>query len=425
MSTAATGEQGHKALAAIVFTDVVGFARHAHDNEQRALADLQRDIEILKSICARTNGTVLKTMGDGILMRFPTAHEAMQCALEIQRVLHEQAKSLDPRDVLWHRIGVHLGDVVVTADDVYGDGVNVAARLQAEAGPGTILFSRTVYDVVKNKLKLNAKYLGPRQLKGITEPIPTWEVPALAKQELDKRHEALAAMNMPPVRDAQASGRATRAIMLTFLAILLAGVAGAMMFLSMSSNKLKSLPPRSKTLTINRPNGERNPPVSVAPPPETKDDSTDPLDDKDLFDRLQPLFAQDAFSDMAQVVQESRFADSQAGKDLIDRYQTLENFMVWLDKQIDLATEQAPIQVSMDPDTKGPVSVYRVTPGMVEVKGEQGTISRPLRSLSKAETCAIASAILNGPGEIDESSRALVANSIDWMTADAARYQTP
>ena len=136
-------------------------------------------------------------MGDGMLMRFPSANQALACALEVQRVLHEQSKRLEHRDVLAHRIGVHLGDVVTTQNDVYGDGVNVAARLQAEAKPGSVYISRTVYDVVKGKMKFPAICVGPRHLKGISEPVVVWEIPAIQRQELEKRNEALSAFNFP------------------------------------------------------------------------------------------------------------------------------------------------------------------------------------------------------------------------------------
>ncbi len=90
---------------------------------------------------------------------------------------------------------------------MYGDGVNVAARLQAEAKPGSIYLSRTVYDVVKGKMRLPAIYIGPRHLKGITEPVAVWEVPALGRQELDKRQDALMAMNPMNLRmDLRGSG---------------------------------------------------------------------------------------------------------------------------------------------------------------------------------------------------------------------------
>ncbi len=184
-------------LAAIVFTDVVGFSRLASQNEARVYVALQRDMAVMTGLCRSHGGQVLNTMGDGMLMCFTSAVDAMSCAVEVQRTLHAQSQSLPVTDVLHHRIGVHLGDIILKGDNVFGDGVNVAARLQTEARPDSVCFSSTVYEVVKNKLKFDAKYVGKRQLKNLGEPVQVWEVPpiteATARAQAERLEHAVAA----------------------------------------------------------------------------------------------------------------------------------------------------------------------------------------------------------------------------------------
>lgn len=167
---------GQRALAAIVFTDVVGFSARMQTNEMRTLRLVQRDFEVIQDLATQNGGTVLKSTGDGQLLHFTSAVHAVACALAMQRHFAEQAKQLPPKEVLVHRVGIHLGDVFVTEKDVMGDGVNIAARLQAEAEPGGICISQTVYDVVKSKLALQVTSLGPRDLKNITESIPVYKL---------------------------------------------------------------------------------------------------------------------------------------------------------------------------------------------------------------------------------------------------------
>jgi len=168
-------------LAAIVFTDVVGFSKLASQNEGRVYVALQRDMGVMTNLCRAHGGQVLNTMGDGMLLCFASAVDAMSCATEIQQTLYNQSHTLPATEVLHHRIGVHLGDVIMNGDNVFGDGVNVAARLQALAKPDAVCFSHTVYEIVKNKLRIDAKYLGPRQLKNLGEPVRVWQVAPLGE----------------------------------------------------------------------------------------------------------------------------------------------------------------------------------------------------------------------------------------------------
>jgi class 3 adenylate cyclase len=167
---------GQRLLAAIVFTDVVSFSARMQAEEVATLELLERDFAVMRKTCEKYSGSVLKTTGDGLLLYFTSAVNAVSYAQKMQRSFAERART-DPADEsLTHRVGIHLGDVFVNNDDVMGDGVNIAARLQSQAEPGGICISQTVYDVVKNKLELDVVKLEPRELKNISESITMYRV---------------------------------------------------------------------------------------------------------------------------------------------------------------------------------------------------------------------------------------------------------
>jgi len=167
---------GQRSLAAIVFTDVVSFSARMQADEESTLRLLRRDFDEMRTICVQHHGSVLKSTGDGLLLYFSSAVQAVACALAMQRAFAEQLKNRPASESLTHRVGIHLGDVFVNDQDVMGDGVNIAARLQAEAEPGGICISQTVYDVVRNKLALHVTRLGPRELKNISQAIPIYKL---------------------------------------------------------------------------------------------------------------------------------------------------------------------------------------------------------------------------------------------------------
>lgn len=168
--------RGQRVLAAIVFTDGVSFSARMAVDEENTLRILQRDLELMARLCQEREGQVLKTTGDGLMMYFTSAVQAVECAVEIQQAIAQAASDLPPQDVMAHRIGIHLGDVFFSETDVMGSGVNIAARLQTKADPGGICISQTVYDVVKNQLDLKTTYLGPQELKNIRDPIPVYQI---------------------------------------------------------------------------------------------------------------------------------------------------------------------------------------------------------------------------------------------------------
>jgi class 3 adenylate cyclase len=186
---------GQRTLAAIVFTDVVGFSAHMQKDEETTLMLLNQDFETMRELCTQHEGSVLKTTGDGLLLHFASAVQAVACALAIQRAFAERSKERPADKNLMHRVGIHLGDVFVDKKDVMGDGVNIAARLQAEAEPGGICISQTVYHVVRNKLALHVTRLGPRELKNISESIPIYKL-LLKAQSIEE-----AAKSKPPPDD--------------------------------------------------------------------------------------------------------------------------------------------------------------------------------------------------------------------------------
>jgi TolB-like protein len=159
-------------LAAILAADVVGYSRLIEQDEAGTLAALwDRRRSILNPLVALHKGRIVKVMGDGVLVEFASAVNAVQCAVELQQKMAEANIGLDPERAIVLRVGVNLGDVAVENGDLYGEGVNIAARLEAIASPGSTCISGTVYDQVKGKLNLEFEDFGRQQLKNITEPV--------------------------------------------------------------------------------------------------------------------------------------------------------------------------------------------------------------------------------------------------------------
>ena len=163
-------------LAAILHADVVGFSRLMGENEagtHRALGELRC---VLDPLIAAHGGRIVGTAGDSLLADFSSVVDALGCAVEMQRASREINDPLPPERRLELRIGVNLGDVIVDGDDIFGDGVNIAARLEALAQPGTVCISQTVYDQVRNKLDLDYRPLGAHRVKNIAQPIRAYAV---------------------------------------------------------------------------------------------------------------------------------------------------------------------------------------------------------------------------------------------------------
>jgi adenylate cyclase len=163
-------------LAAILHTDVAGFSRLMGEDEagtHQALGELRRAVDPL---IAAHNGRIVGTAGDSVLADFSSVVDALNCAVEMQRASRAINDPIPPERRLELRIGVNLGDVIVDGDNIFGDGINIAVRLEALAQPGTICISQTVYDQVKNKLDLDYRPLGGHRVKNIAEPVRAYAV---------------------------------------------------------------------------------------------------------------------------------------------------------------------------------------------------------------------------------------------------------
>src|SRR5262249_33620390 len=139
-------------LAAIMFTDMVSYSALAQRNEALALELLEEHRRIVREILPKHDGREVKTTGDGYLIELSSALAAVQCAIEIRRALAERTQEQPPARQVRIRIGLHLGDIVRSDGDVYGDGVNIAARIEPLAEPGGICVSRAIWEQVQNKV---------------------------------------------------------------------------------------------------------------------------------------------------------------------------------------------------------------------------------------------------------------------------------
>ncbi|QIG50972.1 adenylate/guanylate cyclase domain-containing protein [Nordella sp. HKS 07] len=170
-------ERVQRRLAAILAADVVGYSRLMEQDEAGTLAALKdRRSNILTPLVAHHDGRIVKFMGDGELLEFGSAVNAVACAVELQNRMGSANDRLPEKRQIVLRIGINLGDVIVEGSDLYGDGVNVAARLQTMAGPEDIYVSGSVYEQVKRKLDLEFDDLGPQTIKNIAEPVAVYRV---------------------------------------------------------------------------------------------------------------------------------------------------------------------------------------------------------------------------------------------------------
>ena len=166
-------------LAAILAADVVGYSRLMGTDEEGTLARLKSlHREVFEPKTQEHHGHIVKTTGDGILMEFPSVVEAVQCAVEVQQGIAEHNAKLPKEQRLEFRAGVNLGDVIIEGGDIYGDGVNVAARLESMAEPGGVCVSGTVYEHVRDKLPHWFADLGEQQVKNIARPIHVYALKA-------------------------------------------------------------------------------------------------------------------------------------------------------------------------------------------------------------------------------------------------------
>lgn len=163
-------------LAAILAADAVGYSRMMAADEERTMKILSAHRSVIDGIIEFHEGRIINTAGDSVLAEFASPTQAVRCAVEIQDALKTRNDTLPEGDRMHFRIGVNLGDVMVKGDDLLGDGVNVAARLEGIAEPGNIYVSSSVYDQIAGKLDLGFVDLGEQSLKNIDRPIRTYRV---------------------------------------------------------------------------------------------------------------------------------------------------------------------------------------------------------------------------------------------------------
>ncbi len=164
-------------LAAILIADVAGYSRLSQIDEEGTRAHFQSDLSgIFEPSIAEHHGRLVKTMGDGLLVEFHSVVDALRCAVQVQRQKASRNAVVPPEQRLDFRIGVNLGDIIVEGEDIHGDGVNIAHRIQALAEPCGIAISGTAYDQVKSKLPVGFVALGEQKVKSIAEPIRVYRV---------------------------------------------------------------------------------------------------------------------------------------------------------------------------------------------------------------------------------------------------------
>jgi adenylate cyclase len=163
-------------LAAILHADVAGFSRLMGEDEAGTHQALNKLRSAVDPLIAAHGGRVVGTAGDSLLADFSSVVDSLNCAVEMQRASRAVNDPLSPERRLEWRIGVNLGDVIVDGDNIFGDGVNIAARLEALAQPGTVCISQTVYDQVRNKLDLDYRPLGRHRVKNIADPVRAYAV---------------------------------------------------------------------------------------------------------------------------------------------------------------------------------------------------------------------------------------------------------
>jgi class 3 adenylate cyclase/pimeloyl-ACP methyl ester carboxylesterase len=168
-------EREERRLAAILAADMVGYSRLMEADERGTIARQKAHrTELTDPKIAEHHGRIVKTTGDGMLVEFASVVDAVECAVAIQRAMAAREADVSETNRIRYRVGVNLGDIVIDADDIFGDGVNVAARLEASAEPGGIRVSDVVHQSIEGKLDLAFDDLGAQTFKNITKPVHVW-----------------------------------------------------------------------------------------------------------------------------------------------------------------------------------------------------------------------------------------------------------
>ena len=174
-------EHQSRKLAAILAADIAGYSALMGADEPRTVRDLKGHQAIVLPMLAEHGGRIIDTAGDGILAEFASVVNALECAVAIQKRMAERNATVEPERRMQFRIGVNLGDVIYDEARIYGDGINIAARLEGIAEPGGVFISRQVYDQVDGKVALSFRKLGPQTLKNIVKPVEVFAVDGIGE----------------------------------------------------------------------------------------------------------------------------------------------------------------------------------------------------------------------------------------------------
>ena len=209
-------------LTTIFSADVQGYTRLMEADEEGTLATLKDYRDAMGRLIDAHGGRVVNTWGDGLIAEFPSVVEAVRAAVDVQSELAQRNESRPSEARMLFRIGINLGDVIAEGDDIYGDGVNIAARLQTSAAPGGIVISSTVYDQVRNKVAVGFDFLGALAVKNIDEGVPSYavrigaqeaEAPAVA-QHFGRNPDPATAASQKPAPEAATARRSVFASVL-------------------------------------------------------------------------------------------------------------------------------------------------------------------------------------------------------------------
>ncbi len=199
-----TDDKVKRRLTTVLCADVHGYSRLMEADEAGTLATLRRHRTAIAGLVERHDGRIVNTWGDAVIAEFASVVEAVQCAVEIQQEISSQDPDPPHAHRMRFRIGINLGDVMVEGADIYGDGVNIAARLQELAEPGGVVISRTVYDQVHNKLSVGFDCLGQQQMKNVA-PVISYRV-AMGGRAVGRR-SFQATKALPPRTEAVAASK--------------------------------------------------------------------------------------------------------------------------------------------------------------------------------------------------------------------------
>ena len=171
-----TNSESQTHLSVIMFSDIVGYSKMMQENEELTMDLLNRHNQIVRDALKKHDGKEIKMIGDAFLVSFTTVANAVRCAIDIQESFGKYNESAADKEKIFLRIGIHMGDIVIKDNDVFGDGVNIASRIEPLAEPGGICISQEVYNLVRHKLDLQVVSLGPKELKNIKEKIEIYEI---------------------------------------------------------------------------------------------------------------------------------------------------------------------------------------------------------------------------------------------------------